>query len=86
MADLELTPREFPLWLSGLRTWLVSAEFAGSIPGLEQWVKDLALLQLWQEKKMIDSKMKEKFSSKSWHISSSRLVLLKLSVMRDPLP
>ena len=36
---------EFPLWLSGLRTWHSVHKDASSIPGLTQWVKDLALSQ-----------------------------------------
>ena len=35
-----------PMWLSGLRTWLVS-EDEGLIPGLAQWVKDQAVPWLW---------------------------------------
>ena len=35
--------REFPLWLSWLRTRQCLCEDAGSIPGLAQWVKDLAV-------------------------------------------
>ena len=37
--------REFPLWLSGLRTPSIH-EDAGSSPDLVQWIKDLALLQV----------------------------------------
>ena len=36
-------PLEFPLWLSRLRTRWSVYKYAGWIPGLAQWVKDLAL-------------------------------------------
>ena len=36
--------KEFPLWLSRLRTQYCLCEDAGSIPGHDQWVKDLVLL------------------------------------------
>ena len=36
---------EFPLWLSGFRTRHSVHENMGSIRGLTQWVKDLALPQ-----------------------------------------
>ena len=36
---------ELPLWLSGLRTQHSVLEDADSIPGLDKWVKDLALPQ-----------------------------------------
>ena len=35
---------EFLLWLSGLKTQHCLCEDESSIPGLIQWVKDLALL------------------------------------------
>ena len=37
---------EFPLWLSGLRTQHSVYEDVSSIPGLTQWIKDLALPQV----------------------------------------
>ena len=37
--------QEFPLWFSGLRTQHSVHENVGLIPGLTQWVKDLALPQ-----------------------------------------
>ena len=39
------TPLEFPLWFNGLRTRHSVHEDVGSIPGLAQWVKVLALIQ-----------------------------------------
>ena len=38
----DLQEMEFPLWLSRLRNWCFLSEDTGSIPGLAQWVKDLA--------------------------------------------
>ena len=40
LVKLKLHMREFPLWLIGLQTPLVSVKDVGSIPGLAQWVKD----------------------------------------------
>ena len=37
---------DFPLWISGLRTWRCLPEDMGLIPGLTQWVKDPALPQI----------------------------------------
>ena len=45
-AYLENDPLEFPLWLSRLRTWHSLCAGAGSILGLTQWAKDLALPQI----------------------------------------
>ena len=36
---------EFLLWPSGLKTWYSVHDDAGSVPGLTQWVMDLALPQ-----------------------------------------
>ena len=36
--------KEFPWWLRGLRTRHCLCQGTGLIPGLTQWVKDLALL------------------------------------------
>ena len=35
------------MWLRGLRSQHSIHEHVASIPGLAQWVKDLALLRLW---------------------------------------
>lgn len=43
---------EFPLWLSGLMIWCCLCGGVGSVPGLVQWVKDLAFLQLWQRSQL----------------------------------
>ena len=41
----KITPEEFPLWLSGLKTPRSVRKDAGSIPGLAQWIKDPVLPQ-----------------------------------------
>ena len=46
-AGLKSFNGEFSLWLSRLRTQWCLFEDVGSIPGLAQWDKDLALLWLW---------------------------------------
>ena len=43
---------DFPLWPSRLRTQHCLCEDVGSIPGLAQLVKDLALLKLWHTSQM----------------------------------
>ena len=43
LVKLKLHMREFPLWLIGLQTPLVSVKDVGSIPGLAQWVRDPVL-------------------------------------------
>ena len=45
LRRLENLVKEFPLWLSGLRTQRHLCEDVGSIPGLAHGVKDLALPQ-----------------------------------------
>ena len=44
-SSLFKAPWEFPLWLSRLRNQHSVHEDVGLIPGLAQWIQDLALLQ-----------------------------------------
>ena len=44
--------REFLLWYSGVRVQHYLYSSTGSIPHPLQWVKDLALLQLWHRSKL----------------------------------
>ena len=44
-ATVKTHGREFLLWLNELRTQQSVCEHGGWIPGLTQWVKDLALPQ-----------------------------------------
>ena len=44
--------KEFPSWLVRLRAHCCLCRDAGSILGLAQWVKDLALPKLWCRMKM----------------------------------
>ena len=50
--SLKYSFMEFPLWLRGLRMRHCLHEDAGLIPGLDQWVKDLELLQLLHRSQM----------------------------------
>ena len=43
--EVKLFEQEFPLWFNELKTQHSLQEDASLIPGLAQWVKDLALLQ-----------------------------------------
>ena len=45
VAEFKNEFSEFPLWLIGLRTQHSVCEDAGLIPGLTEWVKELALPQ-----------------------------------------
>ena len=45
LTHQKTTLAEFPMWLSGLRTWRCLCENVGSISGLSQWVKDPELPQ-----------------------------------------
>ena len=70
----------FPLWHRGLRTKCCLCDIADSIPGLAQWVKDLALPKLQHRSQMqlrfdhwpgnfhyaMDVDEKEKIYIKNW--------------------